>query len=134
MRTVRLAVLVLATALAVIGIASCSTSEANGTVVRVTPREAVGLIEDGRHTVIDLRSPEAFAAGHVAGATNLDASAPDFEDQVAELDADVAYLVYARTDDVAAPAADTMVRLGVERVVDAGAFGLLAIAGAELAP
>jgi len=50
----------------------------------------------------------------------------------AALAKDDTYLVYARTAELSAPAADKMVRLGIERVVDAGGFGLLAIAGAEL--
>jgi rhodanese-related sulfurtransferase len=116
----------------ILGIASCDTSEAEGTVVRVDAREAVRLIGDGRHTVVDLRSPEAFAAGHVAGAVNIDASAPDFQARVDELDQGVVYVVYAHDKDLSAPAADAMVRAGIDRVVDAGGFGLLALAGAEL--
>lgn len=124
--------LALASVLVMFVIASCDSSEADGTVVRVPPQRAVELIEDGRHTVVDLRPPDAFAAGHVAGAINIDATATDFEDRVAELDDGVVYLVYARTQDLSAPAADEMVSAGIERVVDAGGFGLLALAGAEL--
>lgn len=131
MSVVRLA-LTLTSVLVMFFIAACDTSEADGTVVRVSPQQAVGLIEDGRHTVVDLRPPDAFAAGHVAGAINIDATAPDFDDRVAGLDEGVVYLVYARTKELSAPAADDMVSAGIERVVDAGGFGLLALAGAEL--
>jgi hypothetical protein len=48
------------------------------------------------------------------------------------LDRSVVYLVHDHDAQMSAPAADTMVRLGVERVVDGGGFGLLALAGAEL--
>jgi rhodanese-related sulfurtransferase len=126
------AVLALSVVTLVLGLVSCGSSEANGTVVRVRPVEAVRLIADGDHAVIDLRSPSAFAAGHVAGARNIDASAPDFEDRIAELDDGQTYLVYARTKADSAPAADEMVRVGIDRVVDAGAFGMLALAGAPL--
>jgi rhodanese-related sulfurtransferase len=92
----------------------------------------VALIQAGDHTVVDLRPPTAYAAGHVAGAVNIDASAPDFGDRVRGLDDSVPYLVYADSKKESAPAADKMVRVGIDRVVDAGAFGLLALAGAEL--
>jgi len=114
-------------------ISSCGTSEANGNVERVGPVEAVRLISKGDHAVIDLRPPRDYAAAHVAGAVNIDASASDFDDRVVELDERVTYLVYAASKSQSAPAADEMVRLGVDRVVDAGSFGLLALAGAELA-
>lgn len=120
------------TALLVLGLPSCGTSEASSTVVRVDPRKAVQLIEGGDLVVLDVRSPRAFAAGHVVGAANLDASAPDFEERVRALDPDLVYLVYARDKTTSAPAADTMVRLGVGHVVDAGGFGLLGLAGAAL--
>jgi phage shock protein E len=117
----------------VLVISSCGTSEANGTVQRVGPVEAVRLIAEGDRPVIDLRSPRDYAAAHVAGAVNIDASASDFDDRVVALDEHATYLVYAASKAQSAPAADEMVRLGVDHVVDAGAFGLLALAGAELA-
>ena len=127
------ALLALSAVLLVLVITSCdSRSEANGKVVRVRPEEAVSLIRAGKQTVIDLRPPRDFAAGHVAGAVNIAAAAPDFEDRVKALDTSATYLVYATNKEQSAPAADTMVRLGIERVVDAGSFGLLALAGAAL--
>lgn len=132
MRPLVRAVLALALVASVLGIASCGTSEANDTVVRVKPLQAVRLIAQGDDTVVDLRPARDFAAGHVAGAINIDASAPDFEDRIAELDESVTYLVYARSRSESAPAADQMVRVGVGRVLDAGAYGMLALAGAPL--
>jgi rhodanese-related sulfurtransferase len=132
MRSVLRAVLGLGLVLALLGASACDSSEAIGTVVRVRPQEAVRLLEDGGHVVIDLRTPREFEAGRVAGARNIDASADDFEERVGRLDPEASYLVYSRIKGDSAPAADTMARLGVENVVDAGAFGTLALAGADL--
>jgi rhodanese-related sulfurtransferase len=132
MRSVLRAVLGPALVLALLGASACDSSEATGTVVRVTPQEAVRLLDEDRHVVVDLRTAREFEAGRVAGARNIDAAAEDFEEQVAELDPGEAYLVYSRIKGDSAPAADAMVRLGLEDVVDAGAFGTLAIAGADL--
>jgi phage shock protein E len=115
-----------------VGISSCGTSEADGTVQRVGAREAVAVIEGGDHVVLDLRSPEAFDAGHVAGADNLDAAAADFAEEVEGLDPERPYLVYARDAALSGAAAEKMVGLGIGTVVDAGGFGALALAGAPL--
>lgn len=124
--------LTLAVVAPVLGMTSCGTSQANDTVVRITAMKAVKVIAEGDATVVDLRSPGAFAAGHVAGAVNIDASAPGFEDRVAALDESATYLVYARTKVDSARAADRMAELGIDRILDAGSFGLLALAGADL--
>jgi len=118
--------------LVVLVITSCGPSEANGSVVEVGARSAVTLIVEREHVVLDLRSPEAFAAGRVRGAVNLDARAGDFEDRVEALDEETTYLVYAQTAERSAMLADAMVSLGIDRVLDAGAFGMLAIAGAPV--
>jgi len=101
-------------------------------VIRMHADQAVNLLDGERYAVIDLRSPQAFEAGHVVGAVNIDASGAGFADRVRALDAGKPYLVYARSKEQSGPAADEMVRLGIERVVDAGGFGLLAIAGAAV--
>lgn len=124
--------LTLAVVAPVLGMTSCGTSQANDTVVRITAMEAVKVIAEGDDTVVDLRSPGDFAAGHVAGAVNIDASAPGFADRVAALDESATYLVYARTKVDSARAADRMAELGIDRILDAGSFGLLALAGADL--
>jgi rhodanese-related sulfurtransferase len=115
-----------------LGISSCGTSQADGTAMHASPREAVRIIGAGTHTVVDLRRPEQFAAGHVAGAVNLDPAAPDFATQVERLDEDARYLVYAQTAAQSEAAAGRLVLLGLGHVVDAGAYALLAIAGAQL--
>jgi phage shock protein E len=114
-------------------VTSCATSsEADGKVTVVRPQEAVTLVESGEYEVLDLRSPVAFEAAHVVGAVNVPFSDGEFAEGLADLDTDEHYLVYARRPAAAAEAADRMVALGFSHVVDAGAFGLLAIAGAEV--
>lgn len=112
---------------------SCATSsEADGKVTVAGPREAVSLIATGDYLVFDLRSPEAYAAGHVKGARSLPFHAGDFADELNRLDVNAKYLLYARDPEVADRASDVMASLDFEHVVDAGSFGLLALAGAPL--
>lgn len=57
-------------------------------------KAAALLAEDPSITVIDVRTPEEFAEGHLKGAVNLDFNADDFEEQIAKLDPAKPYLVH----------------------------------------
>lgn len=44
--------------------------------------------------ILDVRTPEEFNTGYLAGAINMNYNAPDFADQLARLDRSKIYLVY----------------------------------------
>lgn len=48
--------------------------------------------------VIDVRTPEEFATGHLDGAVNINWEDPTFTDQVATLDKDGVYVLYCRSE------------------------------------
>ena len=53
------------------------------------------LLGENKSTVVlDVRTTEEFAGGHIAGARNLDFHAADFEQQLARLDRAKTYLVH----------------------------------------
>jgi len=53
----------------------------------VSPDEAEKLLkENPGMTILDVRSPEEFAEGHIKGAVNVNVHEADFEKQVAKLD------------------------------------------------
>ena len=56
--------------------------------------------------VLDVRTPKEFAAGHLAGATNLDFYAPNFEQKLSALDKDKSYLVHCAVGGRSAKARD----------------------------
>jgi phage shock protein E len=72
--------------------------------------------------IIDVRTPEEFAAGHLEGAISIDVSASDFDAVVSELDADGSYAVYCRTGNRSAQAAERMAGLGFDDIVDLGSL------------
>ncbi|QNN54789.1 rhodanese-like domain-containing protein [Nocardioides mesophilus] len=92
------------------------------------PAEARALIEHGA-VVIDVRTPEEFAEGHLEGALNLDLQNTDFFDQLGDLDPDDTFVVYCRSGSRAAAAIEQMVSRGFEDVVNAGGFDALEAAG-----
>lgn len=57
-------------------------------------KAAALLAEDPSVTVLDVRTPEEFAEGHLKGAVNLDFNADDFEEKIAKLDPAKPYLVH----------------------------------------
>lgn len=120
----RLLPLALGAVLTVGGLAACSTDDAaapataGASVTDVDPAGFAELAADPGVTVLDVRTPEEFAAGHLPGAVNIDSSAPDFADAVAELPKDGTYLVYCQTANRSGVATDRMVDLGFTDVYD----------------
>lgn len=47
--------------------------------------------------VLDVRTQQEFADGHIPGAVNIDVNSPEFGDRVAKLDRSVTYLVQCRS-------------------------------------
>ncbi|MCF2710785.1 rhodanese-like domain-containing protein [Schaalia hyovaginalis] len=70
--------------------------------------------------IIDVRTPEEFAAGHLDGAINIDATAADFSERIAKLDPKGAYTLYCRSGNRAARAAELMTAAGFTEVRNAG--------------
>jgi rhodanese-related sulfurtransferase len=97
----------------------------------VTPQQAAELAVDPAVTVIDVRTPEEFAAGHLAGATMVDFYAADFADQIGALDRSQPYLVYCRSGNRSGQATALMAELGFEHVADLDG-GVVAWSGAGL--
>ena len=66
-----------------------------GVAKNVSPDEAEKLLKDNpKIVVLDVRTPEEFAKGHIAGAKNVDFKAADFAEKVAALDKGKTYLVH----------------------------------------
>jgi rhodanese-related sulfurtransferase len=102
----------------------------SGSVFRqVSAAEAHKLIlehkNDPDFIVLDVRTPEEFAQGHLPEKTpmNLDFYAPDFRERLAQLDREKTYLVYCRTGHRSGETVNFMKELGFRRVYDLqGAF------------
>lgn len=100
---------------------AAGASSAEG--VRVVPvSEARRIQEDppAGLVVLDVRTPEEFAQGHLDGATSIDFYGPDFADRVAALDRDVPYLVYCHSGNRSGQARAIMEGLGFTDVADVG--------------
>jgi rhodanese-related sulfurtransferase len=110
----------------VAGTAACSSDSA--AVSTVTPAEASTAIDEGA-TVIDVRTPAEFAAGHIPDAVNINVESASFAAEIAELDQSETYVVYCRTGRRSALAADQMAEAGFSSVKDLGGLSSWANAG-----
>ncbi len=118
----------LALLLAAVGCSGSAAAEDSPQVIDA--QGAVALLDDRDDlTIIDVRTPEEYASGHLASAELVDIQAPRFEDRIAGFDPSGAYVIYCRTGNRSAVAAEVMDDLGFEEVYDAGGFDELASTG-----
>ena len=83
--------------------------------------------------LLDVRTPSEFAAGHIAGAVNLDVESATFPEQVATLDPAKNYAVYCRSGSRSKAAMTAMGQAGFTHVFDlTGGIGAWQSAGGQI--
>ncbi len=105
--------------------------------VLLSPQEGAALIASmgPALTLIDVRTPEEFAAGHIEGAINFDLEGGQFSAQIAPLDRSATYAVYCHSGRRSALAAQAMTDAGFNQLYDIGGLqdwvnaGLPVVAG-----
>lgn len=125
------AAFLLAAAVAGFGVAGCS-SEPTATAVERVAEAPAGLPAPGRVDVaefatviakpgvqiIDVRTPEEFADGHIQGAVNIPVQQPGFAARVAQLDPKGTYAVYCRSGNRSQSAVAQMRDAGITTVYE----------------
>ena len=84
----------------------------------VGPEQFDKLRTNREAVVVDVRRPSEFAQGHIAGATNIDWYASDFEKRVSALDKSKTYLVHCAGGVRSAKAAEKLTSLKFTNVVN----------------
>ncbi len=102
------------TAALALSLTACSPSAAEPTSPTVEVGEGV--------IVLDVRTPEEFAAGHLDGAELLDFNGGEFAAALPSLDPDAEYLVYCRSGNRSAQAISLMQAEGFEKVTNLGSL------------
>ena len=87
------------------------------TVTHADAKEAAKLVAKNQVVVLDVRTPGEFAAGHLAGATNIDFQSGDFSERLEKLDRDKSYLVYCAVGGRSTKALPQLSQLGFKHVV-----------------
>lgn len=117
-------------AISALTLAGCS---GGGNYTTQNVQEFVSTISDPNVVVIDVRTPEEFASGHVANAVNMNVEGGNFEQEISALDKSKTYALYCRSGRRSANAAGIMSGAGFTSVItlDGGAADL-ANAGIQL--
>lgn len=108
---------------AILGAAGCSSSDAATTGASAASTaganvSAAAIPADA--VVIDVRTPAEYDAGHLQGAQNINVESSDFAAEVGAPPKDQTYVVYCRSGNRSAVAAQQMAGLGFGKVIDAG--------------
>ena len=69
-------------------------------------------------TIIDVRTPEEFAEGHIEGAVNYNVQGPDFATQIGGLDPAGTYAVYCRSGNRSQAAVSAMAQAGIPGIYE----------------
>jgi rhodanese-related sulfurtransferase len=101
-----------------LGLPVLAQSNATVTVVKhVKADEAAKLVAKGGVTVLDVRTPKEFAAGHIAGATNIDFNGGDFAKKLEKLDREKTYLVHCAVGGRSTKSLPDFQKLGFKQVI-----------------
>ena len=95
-----------------LALTACSPTEGNA------PMAAVDFTAST--VVIDVRTPEEFATGHLAGSVNIDWQGPEFMQAIDSLDKSAHYVVYCRSGNRAGQALDMMTSMGFMNIQNLG--------------
>lgn len=101
---------------------SSSSTETKGGIRVVSPTDAASVQADPPVglQILDVRTPEEYAEGHLDGSTMIDFYEPDFADRIGALDPDEPYLIYCRSGNRSGQTRELMEQLDFTDVRDVG--------------
>lgn len=112
----RIVMLLMALSLIASACGESQTAVATGLVNSDRAQELIDSVDD--LVVLDVRTPEEFAAGALPGAILIDINDPSFTSEVAALDTELPYLVYCRSGNRSAAAVEIMEDLGFTEIYE----------------
>jgi phage shock protein E len=99
-----------------------TSDEALPTYGLISPQQAVTVLNtmlgQPDFVLLDIRTAPEIAESHVSGAVALDFYSPTFQDNLAELEREITYLIYCRTGNRTGQTMVLMENLGFEQVFD----------------
>jgi rhodanese-related sulfurtransferase len=102
---------------AIILLAGCS-STGSATTVNLNVSEFSQKITEPGVIIVDVRTPEEFASGHIEGALNIDFNSGNFANEITRLNPSETYAVYCRSGNRSGVATEQMAELGFVDMYD----------------
>ena len=87
---------------------------------KITPADAIRLLDAGRAVAVDVREPDEFAVGHIPGAKLLPLGSVLARAAEVLPEKDAAWLIYCRTGRRSADAVQKLENLGYTNLYDLG--------------
>ncbi len=100
---------------ALILLVGCS-STGSATTVNLNVSEFSQKITEPDVIILDVRTPEEFASGHIEGALNIDFNSGDFANEITQLNPSETYAIYCRSGNRSGQAASIMHKAGFHDV------------------
>ncbi|MBA7649849.1 Thiosulfate sulfurtransferase GlpE [subsurface metagenome] len=101
----------------------------------ITPQAAFTLIQENQNNpdfvILDVRTPEEFADGHIENTINIDFYSDTFQDELDNLDKNKTYLIYCRSGGRSGKALNIMAELNFKEVYNVSG-GVIAWKAEEL--
>jgi rhodanese-related sulfurtransferase len=94
------------------------TATDNTVLKRISSADFAQRVTAGQSILLDIRTPDEFATGHIAKAQVIDFYATDFSAKLQELDKNTTYLIYCRSGSRSSKALETMRSLGFKSVYE----------------
>ncbi len=85
---------------------------------RVDAAQFASVVATPGMQIIDVRTPEEFAIGHIEGAVNFNVEGPDFGAQIATLDPSGTYAVYCQSGNRSVAAVNFMSGQGINGIFE----------------
>lgn len=104
-------------ALLVFSLTSCLKTKTDGVVV-LNPEKFEQKMQKDNVQLVDVRTPEEFASGHLPNAINININGADFEAETAKLDKDKPVLVYCKSGMRSAKASANLKVQGFKNISD----------------
>lgn len=96
-------------------------SACSGSNVKINQLNADGFasnIQNPATVILDVRTAGEYAAGHIAGAINIDVESANFDSKIANLDKDVEYSIYCHSGRRSMIAANKMAETGFTKLTN----------------
>jgi rhodanese-related sulfurtransferase len=106
----------LAIAAAFVCLAAFADDKKAADVTHVDAEGGGKLVAEGKVTVLDVRTPDEYKEGHIAGAKNIDFTENDFEKKAAELDKSKSYLVHCASGRRSTASLEVLQKLGFKHL------------------
>jgi phage shock protein E len=84
--------------------------------------KALKRIKAGKAYLVDVRTPEEFAGGHLQYAANINYNSPEFKSQISKLDKSKPVYLYCRSGNRSGKAADSLKAYGFTTFYNIGGF------------